>query len=118
MNVTAKGWHIEYYFPGPDMRYNGTFVKVSGTSVPNYIAAFHDNWAKYIQLKGRVPQGGQFETPGSCGMVIRVGGFRSGVCLQSYHMPIASEAELKRVVQSYQYAQTRASQIQQMLAAL
>ena len=24
--VTERDWYIEYYFPGPDLRYNGTFL--------------------------------------------------------------------------------------------
>lgn len=31
--VSSKSWYIRYYFPGPDLRYNGTFVNVPGVKL-------------------------------------------------------------------------------------
>ena len=38
--VTDSSWCIKYYFPGPDLRYNGTFVTIDASKVDEYIAAW------------------------------------------------------------------------------
>lgn len=118
LKVTKTSWEISYYFPGPDMRYNGTFVSVPGRSIEKYISAFNENWAEFEQLKSAIPSGGDFSKPGIMGMTIRIGNFVQGVCIQSYHMPISSKQRLEEVVNGYRYASQRAPQIQQFLASL
>src|SRR5262245_55178777 len=86
LEVEAQGFRMRYYFPGPDLRYNGTFVDIAGGDVEAYIEAFIDNWHEYERLKATVPPRGGFEKPGRMGMTIRIGPFNEGVCLRSYHM--------------------------------
>jgi hypothetical protein len=118
LKVTRTSWEISYYFPGPDLRYSGTFVSVPGRSIEQYISAFRDNWAEYEQLKATIPRGGEFSKTGKMGMTIRIGNFAQGVCLQSYHMPITSAQRLETVIDGYRYAAQRAPQIQTFLASL
>lgn len=118
LKVSKTSWQIEYYFSGPDSRYNGTFVTVAGVSIAQYIEAFQENWQEYEVLKSAIPKGGEFNKPGKMNMSIRVGGFSEGVCIRSYHMPINSRTKLETVIQGYHYAANRAPQIQQFLAAL
>lgn len=118
LKVTKTAWEIFYYFSGPDLRYKGTFVKISGSSIEQYIAAFNDNWAEFEQLKDSIPSGGEFSKPGKMGMTIRIGRFAQGVCINSYHMPINSIQQLDRVVGGYKYAAERAPQIQKFLSSL
>lgn len=118
MKVTKTSWEILYYFSGPDLRYNGTFVSVHGKSVEQYISAFHDNWEEYKKLKESIPKGGEFSKTGKMGMSIRIGKFAQGVCIQSYQMPIRSEQQLEKIISGYRYAAQRAPQIQQFLASL
>ena len=118
LQVENTSWNIQYYFSGPDLRYNGTFITVQGTEVPKYIKAFEANWKEFQRLKTSVPKGGEFSTSGKAGMTIRVGKWDEGVCLQSYHMPINTQAQLDRVIQSYQYALRRAPQIIEFLTKL
>jgi len=118
LKVTKTSWEISYYFSGPDLRYNGTFVSVQGKSVEQYISAFHDNWEEYKKLKESIPKGGEFSKAGKMGMSIRIGNYAQGVCIQSYHMPISSEQQLEKVISGYRYAAQRAPQIQQFLASL
>lgn len=118
LKVSIAKWEIYYYFSGPDMRYNGTSVSVSGDSIEQYISAFNENWAEYEQLKASIPKGGEYSKNGKMGMSIRVGGFAQGVCLYSYHMPISSIQRLEAVIGSYRYATQRASQIQKLLISL
>lgn len=118
LKVTKMDWEISYYFPGPDMRYNGDFVSVPGNSIEKYISAFNENWAEYEQLKSAIPSGGNFSKKGKMGMMIRIGNFAQGVCIQSYHMPISSKQQLQKVISGYRYAFQRAPQIQEFLASL
>ena len=118
LKVTKSSWEISYYFSGPDLRYNGTFVSVPGRAIEQYISAFEENWAEYQQLKKAIPSGGDFSKPGKMGMDIRIGNHFEGVCIQSYHMPLKSREHLDKLISGYRYAAQRAPQIQNFLASL
>lgn len=112
--ISPTHWNIKYYFSGPDMRYNGTFVTLDGNEIDKYIDAWAENFEKYKKLKEAIPAGGQFETGGSMNMTIRIG-FAEGVCLRSYHMPIRTHEKIVEVVSDYEYARDRALKIMTML---
>lgn len=118
LKVCETSWQISYYFSGPDMRYNGTFLSVPGFRIDQYISAFNENWAEYEQLKSAIPKGGGFSKPGKMGMQIHIGNSGEGVCIESYHMPIRSKQQLEKVINDYRYATQRAPQIQELLASL
>ncbi|MDN6321634.1 MAG: hypothetical protein ACTHZY_07520 [Halomonas sp.] len=118
LKVTKTSWEISYYFSGPDMRYNGTFVSVPGGSIEKYISAFSENWKEYEQLKSSIPSDGEFSKLGKMGMDIRIGNFAQGVCIKSYHMPIDTRQQLEKVISGYRYAAQRAPKIQEFLANL
>ena len=42
--VTANDWYIQYYFSGPDLRYNGTFVRLPGKEIDEYINAYRNKF--------------------------------------------------------------------------
>jgi hypothetical protein len=116
--VSKNSWKIQYYFRGPDMRYNGDFVNVPGSDIEKYISAFIENWQDYEQLLKKIPGGGELTKQGKMGMTIRIGKFFQGVCLKSYHMPISSSQQLNKVIDSYRFAAKRAPQIQAFLESL
>lgn len=118
LQVTKYTWSIEYYFSGPDGRYNGELFTISASDVEKYISALRTNWAEYLTLRGAIPRDGEFTKTGSMKMRIQVGGFRPGVCLHSYHMPMISEKEIEKVIGSYNFAIGRAPQIQKLLTSL
>lgn len=118
LKVTKSSWEISYYFSGPDMRYNGTFVSVPGREINKYIVAFNENWEEYEKLRATIPSGGDFSKEGKMNMNIRIGSFAPGVCINSYHMPINSKQQLKKLLDGYQYASKRAPEIQSFLANL
>lgn len=62
--VTPDSWCISYYFPGPDMRYNGTFLRIPSTKVDKYIRAWKNNFEEYMKLKHEWKLGGVFEKLG------------------------------------------------------
>lgn len=115
--VTTSGWHIKYYFPGPDLRYNGDFVTINGKEIDKYIAAWQHNYEKYLQLKETIPKNGKFDTAGEMGMSIRIG-WCEGVCLRSYHMPISSRSKLEQVIHDYEQAKARAEKLQMLLQSV
>lgn len=115
--VSDSSWHIRYYFSGPDLRYNGTFVTINGDEIDKYIQAWKNNFEKYLLLKETIPAGGKFDTAGDMGMSIRIG-WAEGVCLRSYHMPIGTREKLAQVISDYQYAKERAIKLQNMLKNL
>ena len=72
LEVDKKEWGISYYFPGPDLRYNGTSIWIPGREVKEYIEAFKQNWEAYQKLLSVIPPGDEYETSGKKGMTIRV----------------------------------------------
>ena len=77
--------------------------------------AWKNNFSKYLQLKEILPKGGSSDYHGEMGMSIRIGGFNEGVCLQSYHLPIKTQAELSEVIDDYEGAKKKAALIQRIL---
>jgi hypothetical protein len=117
LKVSLSDWAITYYFPGPDARHNGTFVTVKGAQVNDYILAWSENYAEYEKLRRDIPSGGEFTKQGKSSKTIRVGGFRSGVCLANYHRCVGNRQQLDQVLESYTYAKNRASIIMKLLAS-
>lgn len=115
--VNSESWYIEYYFSGPDLRYNGTFVRINGNEIDQYIQAWENNYKKYLVLKETIPENGEFNMCGEMGMSIRIG-WAEGVCLDFYHMPINSEEKLNQVISDYEYAKERAIKLQEILQKL
>ena len=119
LSVTSSSWQLKYYWPGPDLRYNGTFKTVPGSDVGRYIKAWSSNFDKYVQLKSVIPVGGEFVQEGDMGMQIRINDVLSeGICLKSYHCCVSNRTELRRMIRSYEDAQKKASVIQEMLKKL
>lgn len=112
--ISAKNWKISYYFPGPDARYNGTFTTIYSSEIDDYISAWRNNFKKYKDLKDILPSGGNSDYPGEKGMSIRFG-LCEGVCLITYHMPIRNKADLDAVIQDYEDAKVKASNIQKIM---
>lgn len=114
LKISRDKWSVDYYFSGPDNRYNGIFKVINGIEINKYIKAWKNNFAKYLELKRLIPSGGNSDYPGEMGMSIRFG-FAEGVCLTSYHMPIRTKDKLQEVIKDYENAKLKVVQIQQFL---
>ena len=114
LNVCVDSWHLYYYFPGPDYRYNGTSVYIDGQQIDSYIAAWKNNFSKYLKIKELIPQGGVAEYPGEQGMSIRFG-YTEGVCITSYHLPINTQEQLNAIIEDYENSKSKVEVIQSML---
>ena len=116
--VTSSDWHIEYYFAGPDMRYNGTFKRIYSNEIDKYINAWKNNFERYLVLKGQIPKGGEYTAIGEMGMSIRIGSWHEGVCITSYHMALKTIQEVERVTEDYENAKATALKLQSILKDL
>ncbi|MDG1252277.1 MAG: hypothetical protein P8N56_01215 [Schleiferiaceae bacterium] len=118
--IVSKNSHrIQFYFPGPDLRYNGTFLKISSSEIDSYIDAYQENWKKFEEMKVVQKQlDGELNAYGKLNMIINVGGWHSGVCIHSYHMPLKSEKEIKSIIDSLCWAQKRGPEIKSFLKSL
>lgn len=116
--VSPNDWYISYYFSGPDMRYNGTWKRISSKEVDNYINAWKSNFDTYKQLKKELNLDGTFEKTGAAGMKISIGGYRDGVCIDSWHMNIRTQEQVDQIIQDYKNAKSKAIRIQEMLKQL
>lgn len=115
LKVTKTSWEISYYFPGPDLRYNGESLTILGSQLGFYLEAYAENWEEYEVLKTSIPFGGEFSKVGKMGMTIRVGTYHPGVCIKSHHMPVNTRLQLDRQIACYTYARERAPKIQAFL---
>lgn len=113
--VTRNEWHIDYYFPGPDRRYHGTFYSIKGNQIDAYIRAWEYNFKKYEELKKLIGKNAEFSTRGEMGMTINIGGYYHGVCLVSYHLCISSIDQLEKLITEYRMAETKANDVRTTL---
>jgi len=118
MVVNPNSWYIEYYFQGPDLRYNGTITRIPGNEVLEYIDAWKTNLNNYIKLKDSLRLDGEFVKQGEKNMVIRIGGYFDGVCLQSYHMRVQTVEQVNSIIETYAYANSKSIKVQEMLKSL
>lgn len=117
--VSSYTWSIRFYFPGPDLRYNGTTITINGDQVQEYLNAYRENWKTFKALKAQTPIGGKpFQKFGEKGMAINVGTngiYQNGVCLKGWHLPIDTEEKLSCLLDSLEYCIEKAPQIMQWL---
>lgn len=112
--VNQNDWYISYYFPGSDLRYKGTWKKISSQEIDKYINAWKNNFATYITLKNELKLDGTFEKQGEAGMKISIGGYRNGVCIDDWHMNIQEQSAIEQIVYDYELAKKKAIKIQEM----
>ncbi len=117
--VTKNNYYIQFYFPGPDLRYNGTFVKILANEMDSYINAYKNNWEKYQELKEiKSKLGNEFSVTGELGMKITIGGWIDGICINSYHLPINSERKVTNIIESFIWAKSKGPEIMNFLKSI
>lgn len=117
--VTEDDFYIQFYFSGPDLRYNGTIIRINNDEIDKYIKAYEVNWTKYEELQNFSEKiGGEFSTVGQLNMQIRIGGWSNGICIHSYHLPLKSEKEIRSLIESFNWAKKRGSEIMKLLASI
>lgn len=115
--VTKNSYKINFYFPGPDLRYNGTWLDIQSNRLDSYIKAYKTNWETYIKFKSlKLP--GEMKQDGAENMSIYIGGYFDGVCITSYHLPITTEEKLNSVISEFEFAKLRGKEIQEFLKTM
>ncbi|MFJ5718150.1 hypothetical protein [Neobacillus sp. NPDC093127] len=116
LSVTTNHWRIQFYFPGPDFRYNGTFISIDGSEIDQYLKAYLDNWNTFIKLKELVSNtGGEMTKVGEQNMSIRAGGFFEGVCIRHHYLPVSTKEQLEKVIADLKWAKKRANEVMNLL---
>lgn len=97
--ITAweSGFELLFYFPGPDLRYNGKFLKIEGSILHQYIAAWKENWHTFQVMCETMP-GRSFAANGILGMRIDLNGVRL------HTLSVTSDRELEIVLEVFQRA--------------
>lgn len=119
--VNDKDWFIEYYFPGPDLRYNGSFVRIPSKSIDKYIEAWKNNFATYVKLKEllNLDKDSKFQQSGEEGMIIRIGGIAEGVFIANgWTMNVTKKERIDKIINDYENSKERAIEIQKMLKTI
>lgn len=117
--VTENNYHILFYFQGPDLRYNGTWIRISSSEIDSYIGAYRENWEKFKEMSSMQKKlGGELNADGKLNMRINVGGWANGICIRSYHMPLCSEKQIKSIIDSFNWAKNRGPEIKRFLKSL
>lgn len=115
--VENSNYYISFYFPGPDLRYNGSFFSIYAQEIDQYIIALKKNWLKYLELE-KVLLPGEFNITGEMGMKIVRGEYFKGVSLYSFNFFISTEKEMNLVIKELQFAKERGIYLQKFLSEI
>ena len=116
--VKNDNWYIQYYFPGPDLRYNGKFLSLDGNCIDNYISSWKENFEKCKKLEKEIPENGNYDIEGKMGMYIHIHNGNGYVTLDRWHFPIYSENELNFLLNDYAVSKAKAKIIMETVSSI
>lgn len=105
LTACEAGYELSFYFPGPDRRYNGTFLKIEGALLPQYIAAWETNWRNHQTMHRTLPSI-TFTAEGEFGMKIDASGVRL------YTLSVTTDEELATMLGVFESALVRGKELQ------
>lgn len=106
---------IEFYFPGPDARYKGTFISIQENEIDKYINAYKNNWKTAEELQKKVLGTNTEFKCGEMDMNIIVSQNSIELCLSHYKLPIYSKEECDDIINHFNIAKYRIKEIRQKL---
>lgn len=117
LHIKEKSASIQFYFPGIDARYNGTFFSISETDIDKYIKAYTSNWkiAEELQNKAQEIPNTEIKQSGAMNMNIIVTNKEITLFLHKYHLPIRTKAECEEIINLFLTAKLRIKEIQNKL---
>lgn len=119
LKVGPKTWIIECYFPGPDMRYNGEFLKIEESYAPKLKDNLIKTWGKFLEAQQKFDGEKQVELAGFGSSRIYIKHvFGSGITLHGRNGLIDSERLLNFAIKELDDAPRRAAVVQQKLIGL
>lgn len=115
LEIKEDTWCIKYYYPGPDLRYNGNYIVVRDNEIGNFIQAWKNNFIRYMELQNSTSNQGELIVNGEQGMKIVISDHYGGVYLQypaTVKNPyVYTQDTLDNIINDYIYAQKRVSEI-------
>lgn len=117
LHIRANSAEIQFYFPGPDLRYNGTFFTIHDYEIDDYIRAYRANWIKAKELyeKAKELPGTTLRLSGERKMNIEATQNYFTIYLHQYHLPIKTEEGYQNIVEQLQIAKLRIEEIRNKL---
>lgn len=117
LHISSNTASIQFYFPGPDARYRGTFVFIAEEQLDNYIKAYINNWKRgqELHLKAKDVPHAELKEYGEMGMSIVAKKSGYTVYLQSYHLPISSQKEFEDIILQLRRAKLRIQEVRAKL---
>lgn len=117
LHISAHHADIQFYFPGPDLRYNGTFFRIPEAEIDNYIKAYELNWQKALELHQKAQElpCTVLKISGEKGMNIEASQNSFTIYLHQYHLPIRSEEQYIEITQKLRIAKLRIEEIRDKL---
>src|SRR5690606_10774512 len=109
--ATAKGWRVEFAFPGPDHRYNYTLFKLNPRELGALALAYPSAYRRYRELSRQFPIGSTVTEAFGSHLTIRVNDFADGVCLANYRAPVRTESELQQRLRILQDVPVRGARL-------
>ncbi len=110
--LTKGGWYAEWSFPGPDRRYNHTFLRLLGGQFRQIVEDYPAAFDRFETLKGTVPTGGELTEERYSGIKIDIGGDFEGVYLGRHRHIITDRETLNQRVLLYRAALVRAKDLE------
>lgn len=105
LTACEAGYELSFYFPGPDLRYNGTLLKIDGALLQQYIAAWETNWRNYQAMRRTLPSLA-FTVEGELGMKMDASGVRL------YTLSVTTDDELSFMLSVFENALARGKELQ------
>lgn len=118
LKVNKSQWEIEYYYSGIDGRYKGELFTIYSAEIDAFTQSLINNFMEYLELKDKIPAGGDYQKEGERGMMISVGRLFQGVSLHGFNDFVSNEEQLNNRIDSFERAKARSAIIQQAIAQI
>lgn len=107
--VNESSWHVDYYFKGPDTRYQGAHLIIKDIEVDQFISELTMNYARYESLKEEY-KGQIYEETVTGDMKIKIGSLYQGVYVLDQYFVISSKRKLNKFIESLHQCKTIVSE--------
>lgn len=115
--VTPTNWEVSFYFPGPDLRHNGTFWSIPSSKVDQYIRAQLKNWEKFLSLKSNFEKEQSVEINAEMDVKIRINSYQgSGITVNGFDGFIGNQNTFEQFIKDLQACNETSASVQRKLS--
>ena len=123
LRIHYNSWSIYYYSPHYDGRKKAKEIYISGYEIDKYIAAWKNNFEKYLSMKNILSRDGEYIETGECWMKIKVGKYGNGVFLfgnpnYRFDIIVQKQEDLDAIIAEYEFCKSHANNIISMLTRI